>query len=55
LMHVKNLRCFNKPLIIQLENFFLKTVYAGFRFNTSIKSEEPACIRRDGGDNAVFS
>ena len=31
LMHVKNLRCFNNALIIQLENFFLKTVYAGFR------------------------
>jgi len=32
LMHVKNLWCFNNPLIIQLETFFLKTVYAGFRW-----------------------
>ena len=31
LMHVKNLRCFNNLFVIQLDNFFLKTVYAGFR------------------------
>ena len=34
LMNVKNLSCFNNLFVIQLENFFLKTVYAGFRYNT---------------------